>query len=91
MGQYNFSGNVEIEDTEDFKNLAIFMCKTWTDIEAWRGELMKAKTLEEMKDIMIMKYPMIQGTQNQFNLEKVGQLGFDSGRIARAVKKLIED
>lgn len=82
---------MKVEDTEDFKNLAVFMCETWTDIEDWRAKMMKAQTFAEMKDVLIGSYPMIQGTQNQFNLEKVGQLGFDSDRVARAVKKLIED
>jgi len=53
----------------ELSDLCRFMCQTWTAIDKF--------VYENCDGDALMKYPVIQGTQNQFDLNKIGDQPFD--------------
>ena len=64
-------------------DLVRFMCATWTDIDKWAYEHMDGDAL--------IKYPVIQGTRNQINLQRIGEQQYTTENIHKAVKWLMEE
>lgn len=63
-------------------DLVRFMCATWADIDKWAYENMSGDAL--------MKYPAIQGTSNQINLQRIGEQEHDTANLKKAVKWMME-
>jgi hypothetical protein len=59
-------------------DLLRFMCATWKDIDKWAYENMSGEAL--------MKYPVIQGTRNQIDLQRIGEQKHDTANIHKAVE-----
>ena len=64
-------------------DLVRFMCATWADIDKWAYENMSSDALA--------KYPVIQGTRNQINLQRIGEQDHTHANIDKAVKWLMEN
>ncbi len=62
-------------------DLVRFMCATWTDIDKW--------AYANMDSDAMMKYPVIQGTRNQINLQRIGEQAHNTANIHKAVKWLM--
>jgi len=75
------------QENQQLKSLAIFMCETWTDIEKCKGNALQS---EDIRDHLIMQWPVIQGTKQQFALRKVGQLTYDKKLITKGVELLLD-
>lgn len=64
-------------------DLTIFMCNTWAKIDTF--------VYEHCDGSQIMQYPVIQGTKNQINLDKIGKMQYDNKKIHDAVNWLLEN
>jgi len=64
-------------------DLVRFMCATWTDIDKWAYANADGDAL--------MKYPVIQGTRNQINLQRIGEQEYNAANIHKAVKWLLDE
>ena len=64
-------------------DLVRFMCETWTEIDKWAYQHMSGEAL--------MKYPVIQGTANQLNLQRVGEQKHDTAKIHKAINWLLKE
>ena len=45
--------------------------------------------IEEARDVLAMKWPTVQGTRNQLDLEKVGNQECDLSKIQPAIKRML--
>lgn len=61
-------------------DLTRFMCKTWSEIDKF--------VYKNCSDIG--QYPVIQGTQNQLNLSRIGEQQINANEINKGVKWLLE-
>lgn len=61
-------------------DLTRFMCKTWSEIDKF--------VYRNCSDIG--QYPVIQGTQNQLNLARIGEQKINANEINKGVKWLLE-
>lgn len=74
----------ELESERDsIKDLAVFMCRTWKSIDDF--------VYANCNGDQLMKYPVIQGTSNQFRLARVGGLKYDKLKIPFAVDALLKE
>ena len=72
----------EIVNSEhEVLDLLRFMCNVWTDIDKWAYENMPANALGS--------YPVIQGTRNQLNLNKIGEQEFDKDKLIKGVEWML--
>ncbi len=78
----------EIAST-DMLAFASFLAGYQQQLNDLRYALMKLKPAE-IKDALIMKWPVIQGTQNQMNLQRVAKLPWTNEQVARAVQFILE-
>lgn len=78
----------QVQENEAIRDLAIFLAKAHMEWHNLRGEAMSLSP-DECQEFLIMKFPMIQGTRNQFDLEKVGALPHDTKNIRKAVDLLL--
>lgn len=82
--RYVEGGVVEdLEDLEHLEHLVRFLARAWMDAEAL--------IYEHAPGDALAKYPVIQGTRNQFNLMKVGRQPYDTGRLHAAVRRMLGD
>lgn len=79
------------EEQEGLKNLCRFLCEYINEIEKVKWEIIECKNLEEIKDKMIMKFPIIQGMQNQFNIKTIGEQEFDIKSIHNGVLYMLKE
>lgn len=61
-------------------DLTRFMCKTWSEIDKF--------VYKNCSDIG--QYPVIQGTQNQLNLSRIGEQQINANEINKGVNWLLE-
>jgi len=64
-------------------DLVRFMCATWSEIDKWAYANADGDAL--------MKYPVIQGTRNQINLQRIGEQKHNTANIRQAVKWLLDE
>jgi hypothetical protein len=65
----------------ELSNLCRFMCKTWDVIDKF--------VYENCDGDALMKYPVIQGTQNQFDLRDIGSQPFNRNKSRDGAKYLL--
>jgi len=70
-------------------DLIRFLCGLWYDIDKLRYEA-AALPEEEIKDFLIMKWPVVQGTRNQINLMNIGKQPYKSENVAKAVAWMLK-
>lgn len=63
-------------------DLIRFLCATWTEIYRWAYANADGDAL--------CKYPVIQGTRNQLDLQRIGEQAHDTANIRKAVKWMLE-
>jgi hypothetical protein len=70
--------------------LVCFLAKLHTDLDALRWRIVKM-TSEECQEALIMEWPEIQGTRNQMDLKKIGEIEFDRKDVRIAVNQILEN
>lgn len=88
MSTENKTDSPEV-DSSDLLALVVFLAKHHDELEALRYSLY-AMTPEECKDAVVMKWPIVQGTRNQINLKRIGEMDYDSKAVGRAVTAILE-
>ncbi len=73
---------------EAVRDLAIFLAKAHMEWHSLRWQAV-ALPPEECLEFLTMQFPTIQGTSNQFDLEKVGASSYDKANIRKAVDLLL--
>lgn len=68
-------------------DLVRFLAQTWNLLEKTRFEAIKQ---ENVKDFLILHWPVVQGTTNQLNLEKIGKQKYDSKKLHKAVEWMLK-
>ena len=71
-----------MDNCPEMRDLVIFLCETWDEIDGWAYKYMDGNALN--------KYPVIQGTKNQGNLRKIGELPYNPENIKKAVDFLLK-
>lgn len=61
-------------------DLLVFMCETWSKIDRFVYEECPGS---------LMKYPVIQGTRNQLNINKIGEQGYKKESLQKAVDYML--
>ena len=64
-------------------DLLRFMCATWTQIDRWAYEHAGAESMAH--------YPVVQGTVNQINLQRIGEQPHNTANLHKAVKWMREN
>ena len=77
------------EEEADLMSLVVFLAKYQCDLNKLRTSTFNMEP-EEVKDAIIMKWPVIQGTRSQINLERIGEMKSDPQGVARAVSRILE-
>lgn len=67
--------------------LVRFLAKYQSDLNELRDRCI-GMTPEDCKDALIMRWPVIQGTENQIALKRIGELNYDTKLVAKAVNAL---
>lgn len=76
---------------EALENAVIALVDLWAGTEKHRWESLEGDPSDELKDVLIMKWPQVQGLANNNLLRKVAALPFDSKKLIPALKELIGD
>ena len=76
---------------EDLIHLCIFLAGYQEKLQQLRGEVLSMGTTEEVRaspawQKVAMSWPIIQGSQNQIHLVRIGELVYDPAAVSRAVK-----
>ena len=58
---------------EELLEIICWLCATYTDMDDARYEALKKDDLEECKDVLCFKFPVVQGTSNQLLLNRLGK------------------
>lgn len=77
------------KDNKELKALAIMACSWWVETEKVRWKLIDQKDLKKQKDMLIMEWPMVQGTSNQIKLKRVSEIPCNYKDASEAIKKLL--
>lgn len=90
------AARAELEQTrrelEDMANAVRFLAKqeaTTFGIRATAIRMLAKGEVEEAKDLVIMKWPIVQGLRNQIDLESVGKQSCDLKRVRPAIDALL--
>lgn len=70
------------KELEQVKDLARFLSQTWSNID---------KFVYEHCFDSLMQYPVIQGTANQLNIQRIGDQSFDKDNLPKAVNQLLNN
>jgi DNA repair exonuclease SbcCD ATPase subunit len=74
----------ENEELKCCADLVRFLSETWASLEKLRYNAIAVPD-SEIKDFLIMQWPVVQGTQNQINLSAIGKQPYQVGNLAKAV------
>ena len=74
---------------EELKDLVRFLAAVWYETDSLRYKAMNLPD-EEIKDFLVGKWPVIQGTRNQINLKNIGEQPYSQENIAKAVELLLK-
>jgi hypothetical protein len=75
--------------SHDLLALACFLAKYQDDLNDLRYKWI-AMSAEDCKSAVIGQWPIIQGTTNQINLKRVGEIPYESPQVSRAIKAILE-
>ena len=76
---------------EDLLALVAFLCSYITEVDVLRYKVYSWKQDQgDLREYLIGQWPVIQGTRNQMNLDKIGKLPWESKDIAAAVDSIIK-
>jgi hypothetical protein len=81
------------EEIEGIEQLCGFLAKHQDELHTIIYEaihMISKDEIEEAKDLLIMKTPIIQGSRNQSDLKKVGEKHTDLDKIRIAVDALLK-
>lgn len=78
------------EKIEALKDLCRWLAKSHMQWHKLRHQALYLND-KECKDFLKGKFPIIQGTGNQLNLEKIGEHEVKTENLNKAVKILLED
>lgn len=70
-------------------DLIRFLCAAWYAVDSLRYEAY-AMEPEAMKEFLINKWPVIQGTRNQINLMNIGKQPWKSEHVAKAIAYMLK-
>ena len=71
--------------------LAAFLCSYITELDALRYKVYSWKPEQgDLREYLIGQWPVIQGTRNQMNIDKIGTLPWESKDVAAAVDSIIK-
>lgn len=74
--------NAKVLIPPEVLDLIRFLCATWSEVDQWAYENVDGDALG--------KYPVIQGTGNQINLQRIGAQTHDTENVNKAVKWMLE-
>lgn len=81
--------NCPLEDVVDYRDLIIFLCSVVAEMREAQIRAFSRDTLNETRDDLMMRFPVIQGMNNQKKIKMVGAL--DHQKInGKIFDKLIE-
>ena len=83
---------MENEVIVGLENAVRFLAKQERRTEQLRADLLlllHKGEIEEARDVLAMKWPIVQGTRNQLDLEKVGNQECDLSKIQPAIKRML--
>lgn len=70
-------------------DLVRFLAETWAMTEDNRCKV-AGMAPEDIKDFLIMQWPVVQGTRNQLNLKRIGEQPYKKENISKAVAWMLE-
>ena len=71
--------------------LVAFLCGYFTKIDELRYKVYSWKPNDgDLREYLIGQWPVVQGTRNQMNLDKIGKLPWESKDVAAAVDSIIK-
>lgn len=78
------------KENEALKEYSMWLSSLAMTYNNWRFKLMKCETLEEVRDMCIMNFSVIQGTSNQIQIERIGDTKekYDQEKMKTAVDLL---
>ena len=77
-------------NSTDLLALVCFLAKVHKQVDQMRYKVYSWKPEDgDLRDYLIGQWPVIQGTKNQFDLEKIGEIEFDHKRIRKAVDSIL--
>jgi hypothetical protein len=80
-------------ETELLKNMIRFLCQYQDKLNSLRSravEVYPVLDLEKIREMIVMEWPLIQGTRNKMALERIGSQPFDKASIGDAVDIMLE-
>ena len=80
----------QLVDSTDMLALVCFLAKYQEDLNKLRYKIYAWKEEDgDLQDYIVGQWPVIQGTRNQMNLAKIGEMEFDHTRIPKAVASIL--
>lgn len=77
-------------NSTDLLALVCFLAKVHKQVDQLRYKVYSWRPENgDLRDYLIGHWPMIHGTKNQFDLEKIGEMDFDPARIRPAVDAIL--
>ena len=83
-----------LEEIEGIENLCRFLCNHQDELHniiMKSGSLICTGGVEEARDLLIMKTPIIQGTSNQSDLVSIGNQKIDESKVRCGVDALLTE
>jgi hypothetical protein len=77
-------------NSTDLLALVCFLAKVHNQVDQLRYKVYSWRPEDgDLRDYLVGQWPVIQGTKNQFDLEKIGEIEFDHTRIRKAVDAIL--
>lgn len=78
-------------NSTDLLALVCFLAKVHKQVDQLRYKVYSWKEEEDgnLRDYLVGQWPVIQGTKNQFDIEKIGEMEFDHTRTRKAVDAIL--
>jgi len=77
-------------NSTDLLALVCFLAKVHKQVDQLRYKVYSWKPEDgDLREYLVGQWPVIQGTKNQFDLEKIGEMDFDHTRIRKAVEAIL--
>ena len=74
---------------EEAKDLIRFLASAYLELDDLRYKAI-ALPDNEIKDFIIMHWPVIQGTRNQFAIKMIGKQQRNGTNVAKAIKEMLK-
>ncbi len=79
------------KENANLKEAIKALADLWAGTEKHRWESLESESSDELKEVLIMKWPQVQGTANNFLLKRVAALPFDSTKLIPVLKQIKEE